>query len=72
MECCQFKQLHPKWDGRLVSMKMDEERRTEGGKKVRKREQRQRGGKKERNMKERSGGSGKEETMTAESRSMAN
>lgn len=27
MECCQFKQLHPKWDGRLVSMKMDRRRK---------------------------------------------
>lgn len=22
MECCQFKRLHPEWDGRLVSMEM--------------------------------------------------
>jgi len=29
MKCCQFKQLHPIWDGRLVSMKMGKKRKKE-------------------------------------------
>ena len=38
MRCCQSKQLHPIWDGRLVSMKMGKkERKKERKKKMKER-----------------------------------
>ena len=33
MRCCQSKQLHPIWDGRLVSMKMGKKERKKERKK---------------------------------------